>query len=163
MLTNRQPDSSTPRNKQRALRPAASDQGGFTLVELLVVVTITLIIAITAMASYTRFREHAKTMRTVGEIRGLEREIAAWVTEKASLPASLADLGRGSLLDPWGNNYVYNVSRTRTAYGQPINTDFDLFSTGPDGDFVDSIYDPPSEDDIIRGRDGAYAGMAPLY
>lgn len=138
------------------------NRSGFTLVELLIVVSIVAILAVTASASYTRFREHARTMRCIGEIRGLEREIAAWVTEKASLPAGLADFGRGDLRDPWGNPYMYGAP-TRTDFGFNINTDFDLYSKGFDTGSAASISDPLSEDDIIRGRDGAYAGLALKY
>jgi len=64
--------------------------------------------------------------------------------------------------DPWGNNYIYTVP-TREFVFVPINTDFDLYSKGTNADSVASIDDSLSEDDIIRGRDGSYVGLAINY
>lgn len=45
----------------------------------------------------------------------------------------------------------------------PINSDFDLFSSGPDGKSVPALTGGPSRDDIVRGSDGAYFGPAKDY
>ncbi len=48
-------------------------------------------------------------------------------------------------------------------FNTPLNTDYDLYSCGRDGKSAAPIDDPLSEDDIVRGRDGAYIGPASLY
>lgn len=136
---------------------------GFTLVEVLIVVVIIMMLSTIGFTGMTKFREAAKLSRCMNEIRSLEREITAWAIDKASMPASLNDIGRASLRDPWGNNYVYNIPTTRTFAGPPINTDFDLYSKGPNGIYVDSIDGVGSEDDVIRGRTGNYVGLAIKY
>jgi general secretion pathway protein G len=45
----------------------------------------------------------------------------------------------------------------------PINSDFDLFSPGPDGKSTGPLTAKASRDDIVRGSDGAYVGPAKDY
>jgi general secretion pathway protein G len=45
----------------------------------------------------------------------------------------------------------------------PINSDFDLFSAGPDGRSVGPLTAKASRDDIVRGSDGAFVGSAKDY
>lgn len=141
---------------------AANDNCGFTLVELMIALVIIMMLATIAITNFARFREDARVTRCMNEIRTLEREITAWSIDKASLPANLGDIGRTNMRDPWGGNYVYSVP-TRTYVGDPINTDFDLYSKGPNGLYVDSLDEPESEDDVIRGRTGNYVGLAIKY
>lgn len=160
MRTNCQPDRSPPRKEMIPLRMVTDDRSGFTLVELLLVVGIISVLSMVALAAFSEFRNKAKIYRCMGEIRGLEKQITAWATEKGSYPASLADIGRDTLRDPWGNPYIYSPP-TRKDFGLPINTDFDIYSKGTNSDtVVASIRDPASGDDIIRGRDGSYVGLA---
>ena len=45
----------------------------------------------------------------------------------------------------------------------PINTDFDLYSKGPDGKSATALTAKISQDDIIRANDGQYIGRASEY
>jgi general secretion pathway protein G len=45
----------------------------------------------------------------------------------------------------------------------PLNSDYDLFSRGKDGLSKPAITDPVSLDDVIRGNDGAFLGLAAKY
>jgi general secretion pathway protein G len=42
----------------------------------------------------------------------------------------------------------------------PINSDFDLFSPGPDGDWVGPLTAQESQDDILRANNGDFVGPA---
>jgi general secretion pathway protein G len=42
----------------------------------------------------------------------------------------------------------------------PINSDFDLYSMGPDGQSMPTLNAPVSRDDILRANDGAFYGIA---
>jgi general secretion pathway protein G len=42
----------------------------------------------------------------------------------------------------------------------PINSDYDLYSMGPDGASAPPLTAKASHDDIIRASDGAYVGVA---
>ena len=45
----------------------------------------------------------------------------------------------------------------------PINTDYDLYSMGKDGQSAPALTAQKSRDDIIRANDGAYIGPAAGY
>jgi len=162
MQTPRRPDCTTPRNGPAGLRMAAQDLRGFTLVEMLIVVAIIMIIMALAVPTFGKIKNQAKISRCMSEIRGLEREIAAYATEKGSYPPGLADINRGELRDPWGTLYSYSAP-TREDVGVRINTDYDLYSKGENGTNAPSINDALSDDDVIRGDDGAYVGLAIKY
>jgi general secretion pathway protein G len=48
-------------------------------------------------------------------------------------------------------------------FGDPLNSDYDLYSCGKDGKSAPSIDDPLSRDDVVRGRDGAFIGRASQF
>src|SRR4051812_19790005 len=99
--------------------------------------------------------ERAKVARAIGGIHAMQIEIDG----QDSLPASLADIGRDQLLDPWGNAYVYNRFPDRThgvppgarrdRFLVPINTYYDLYSMGADGASVVALTAKKSQDDVI--------------
>ena len=45
----------------------------------------------------------------------------------------------------------------------PLNTDFDLYSKGPDGASQKPLNAEASRDDIVRANNGAYVGKAEDY
>ena len=46
---------------------------------------------------------------------------------------------------------------------KPINTDFDLFSMGQNGDYSKRLDNKKSADDIVRASNGEYVGLASEY
>ncbi len=72
------------------------------------------------------------------------------------------------MLDPWGQAYRYFNIMTAKGKGNlrkdkalnPINSDFDLYSMGKDGDSKLPLTPKVSHDDIIRARDGKFIGLA---
>ena len=46
---------------------------------------------------------------------------------------------------------------------KPINTDFDLFSMGKNGDYSKRLDNKKSADDIVRASNGEYVGLASEY
>lgn len=141
---------------------------GFTLVELVVVSAILGVLVLLVVPSYNHFVEGVKLSRCSAEIRGLEKDIYAYSLDRNVLPASLGDVGRGGLLDPWGNAYQYvNIEKggmpRKGLFGADLNEDFDLYSVGKDGlsDPTASIWDSP--DDIVRAGNGGWVGLAEKY
>ena len=45
----------------------------------------------------------------------------------------------------------------------PLNSTYDLYSKGKDGDSQSPLTAPASRDDIIRANDGGYIGVASGY
>lgn len=146
---------------------------GLTLIELLVVVAILGTLVGIAIPVYTHQIEKARITKAIAEIAIIQREIAAYKGEESDnfLPKTLDDIGRGNLLDPWDNPYQYLNFAITTAKGAwrkdrflvPLNTDYDLYSMGKDGQTFPPLTAAPSYDDIVRANDGAYIGLASEY
>jgi general secretion pathway protein G len=45
----------------------------------------------------------------------------------------------------------------------PLNTDYDLYSMGKDGQTQAPLTSSVSDDDVIRANDGGYVGLAEQY
>jgi type II secretion system protein G len=143
---------------------------GFTLIELLMVIAIIACLSVIALSSFSNVQDRARSSRAMSEIRILEKEITAYTTDKAVYPPTLFAFGRANagtpdvstLLDPWKQPYIYTLVPARTNGVDEINHDFDIYSKGPDMVSAGgSIND--DEDDIIRGTDGAFVGIAKRY
>lgn len=144
---------------------------GFTLIELLVVVALIGVLATMSLNAFHLVKDRAKIAKASSDIRFLEKELLAWTSEKVVLPATLGLIGRGvdpnnplseNMHDPWGRPYVYTSTANRTWFGT-LNNDFDLYSIGVNGLTDNSIIHAHSQDDIIRGGDGAFCGPALRY
>lgn len=149
---------------RRALRRC----GGFTILELLIIVAIMLTIAAMAIPSLQSAIAYAKTSRAVVDLRTIGNEALMHKAQYGVAPNTLADIGYDKQLDPWGAPYQYlnfaNVNgkgkMRKDRFLVPINTYFDLYSMGPDGKSVSPITAQQSQDDIIMANDGAYVGVA---
>ena len=143
---------------------------GFTLLELLSGIAI---IAILSSIAFTAFNDQAskgEVTKAVMEIKSLANQISAYQVYHGGLPLTLADMGTDDMLDPWGNAYIYlpidgiasttrgDVRKDRNL--NPINTDFDLYSMGPDGETRKPLVTPQGKDDIIRAGSGSFYGIA---
>lgn len=81
--------------------------------------------------------------------------------ETASTPGNQP---RGRALGRGRNNGANVESQIRLdQFGDPLNSDYDLYSCGKDGKSTPSIDDPLSRDDVVRGRDGAFIGPASQF
>ena len=57
-----------------------------------------------------------------------------------------------------GGNVVGSARKDR--FLAPINSDYDLYSAGPDGRTRPPLQNPDSRDDVIRAADGSFYGIA---
>jgi general secretion pathway protein G len=143
----------------------ALDNRGFTLVELIAVSAILAILAALALPAYSKIKDQVRQVRAMEEIRGLEKGLSAHAVEHGGVyPERLEDAGLGTPLDPWGNKYIYHPARAAVQRyyldsSQPINTDYDLYSTGVDGQTDLDIDADVSRDDIVRTGDGGFVGI----
>jgi len=154
-------------------RPAfESCPRGFSLVELTIVIGIIMTLAAIAIPSFFQALAAARYAKAVGDITTMETDIVTYeASNGGALPNTLTDIGRSDLRDPWGNPYVYtnyaiaankNLIR-KDRFLHPMNSDYDLFSAGVDGQWKPPITDKVSHDDIIRASDGAYIGLASQF
>jgi general secretion pathway protein G len=144
---------------------------GFTLVELLITVSIILTIAALAVPNLLSAMNQARIAKAVGDIHAIGTDIEGYELINRVYPNTLADIGYGNFNDPWGNPYQYFNFAGAQGKGKmrkdrflvPINTFFDLYSMGPDGKTVAPLTAQASHDDIIWANDGDYVGLASDY
>lgn len=144
-----------------------SRMAAFTLVELLLAMAIVAVLAMIAIPSYAEYVDRGRVAQAEGDIVQIEVAIAQFVSDHGSLPNALTDLNGVKLTDPWGNAYQYLNLGTKGAVGQarkdkslvPINSDYDLYSAGKDGQSVPPLPAKVSQDDVVRGRNGAFVGL----
>ena len=139
------------------------------MIELLAVLAIISALATIAIPAVQDAVERARVARAIGDIRALETDLEGL----DSLPPDLASVGRGSMLDPWGNPYQYLRFPTRghgvpqgarrDRFLVPVNTSYDLYSMGPDGASQAPFSAKASRDDIVRANDGGYIGLASRF
>ncbi len=142
----------------------------FSLIELLIVVALIGIISSIAYPSYVEYIEKARTATAIGDITKLDLQMVNYFAKKVAYPASLDELGPVPI-DPWGNQYQYLNISTVKGVGKvrkdknlvPINSDYDLYSMGPDGKSVSPLTAKHSRDDIVRGNNGGFIGIAIDY
>lgn len=141
----------------------------FTLIELLSVMVIIGLLSGISIPKLSRSIENARVTRAIGDLRALSQELAPL----DSMPATLAAMGRASLLDPWGRPYVYykfppvvppaTPSGAREdRFSVPINSRFDIYSLGPDGQSAASLTAAVSRDDVVYSSEG-FIGLAIKY
>jgi general secretion pathway protein G len=115
--------------------------------------------------------ESARVARAVGDIVAVEDDIAGYNASNGKLPNTLADIGRDTLLDPWGSPYQYlnfanGVSKSQMRKDRflvPINSDYDLYSMGQDKQSKPPLTANMSQDDVVRANDGSFVGLASTY
>jgi general secretion pathway protein G len=146
-------------------------QKAFTLIELMIVLSIIGILSALALPSYMDYIDKVEGNQAVQDIARIGKALDSYYFDNGSYPDSLAELGMDDWLDPWGNPYQYlNIANTK-GKGKlrkdrnlvPINSDFDLYSMGPDGRSVGPLTAKHSRDDIIRAGNGSFIGVAEDY
>ncbi len=130
----------------RLLLPAISrSRAGYTLVEIMVVLTIIAVLAGSVMVLVNRSLEFGKTTRAESDVQAVSSALKAYQTRNYVYPSSQQGLEalvkRPSSqpvprrwiqlldevpIDPWGNPYQYRNPGKRNP------KDFDLYSFGPD-------------------------------
>ncbi len=97
--------------------------------------------------------------------------INRYTTQNNGPPPDLATIGFDTLLDPWGHPYAYLSFTGLKGVGMvrkdknlvPINTQYDLYSLGADGQSKPPLTAPVSKDDVILANDGNFIGLASNY
>ena len=148
---------------------ATDERRGFTLIELLIVTAIIGGLASVAMPNFAAAVERTRIVRAIGDIRAMQQSITEFQFIEDRYPTTLAEIGLGQKLDPWGNAYVYLLhdpppKKTQGArkdrFLTPVNSDYDLCSVGIDGATQPAFTARVSHDDVVRANDGGFVGLA---
>jgi general secretion pathway protein G len=154
-----------------ATRPGQHLASGMTLLELMFAIAIVGVLAAVAVPTWHARVEKLKIDTAIADIAGIHLAIQRHVAANYIPPADLATIGQAGKLDPWGNPYVYLSFTGLKGKGQmrkdknlvPINSQYDLYSMGPDGQSVPPLTAKKSRDDIVLANDGGFIGPASDY
>ena len=145
---------------------------GLTTIELMVVLAIIAVLASIGIPKYQDYRERLLVSKAIIDIRAINVKVRNYMRDNQTPPNSLAEVGSGSDLDPWGRPYQYQrLQGVKGVAGKarknknlvPINTDFDLYSLGKDGQSQGPLTAKASRDDVILANDGRFVGLASDY
>jgi general secretion pathway protein G len=146
---------------------------GYGLLELMVTLVIVSLLVSVALPGYDTFAQRAKVAAAIGDIGEISLAVEQFrLRNDDRIPLALDELGIPIDLDPWGRPYEYlNIPAAGPGKGglrkdgklNPLNTDFDLYSRGRDGDSKGPLSAKASRDDIVRANNGAFIGLGQDY
>ena len=143
---------------------------GLTLIEIMIALAVIATLTGIAVGVYGNVTERSKVAKAIADLQVMDGEIAAFEGERGRLPNSLAEIGHSSLRDPWGNPYEYfdfttgpEGNRRKDRNLVPINSTYDLYSKGRDGQTAAPLTASSGQDDVVRANDGGFYGLASTY
>lgn len=146
---------------------------GFGLIELVVTLVVATMLVTLAIPSYQRQVTRAKVSAAIGDIAKLSLAVESFrLNNNDRIPLTLEEMGVPVPLDPWGRPYEFlNIPAAGGGVGalrkdgklNPLNTDFDLYSVGKDGESAGPLSAGQSRDDIVRANNGAFIGLGEDY
>ncbi|KKK85545.1 hypothetical protein LCGC14_2772230, partial [marine sediment metagenome] len=142
------------------------NQAGFTLLELMATVVLVFIITIFATPWYGDFVHRARVTHAIGDIGEIQIKAQTFDLNNRRYPTNLAELGMDGLLDPWGAPYQFlsfdgiegNGPKRKNRDMVPVNTQFDVYSMGPDGETASPFTSTLGRDDVVMAGDGTFFG-----
>jgi general secretion pathway protein G len=140
---------------------------GMSLLELTMAIGVVALVASVAVPSVDAYLNRGKAAHAIGDIGTISIQLYRWQSNTRKFPETLAEAGLTKFVDPWGNPYQYvNVATAkpgavrRDRNGTPLNSDFDLYSMGPDGRTETRLNEGKARDDIVRANNGQFVGVA---
>ncbi|WP_034638887.1 type IV pilin protein [Desulfofalx alkaliphila] len=114
------------------------NQGGFTLMEVMVVLLIMGVLVAIAMPGFSGQVEKARVSRTMAELKSMQTLVELYNLEHSEYPKAeqfkelMAENGLGDIKDPWDREYSYTLN----------GKGYIILSHGPsgEGDAADNIY-----------------------
>jgi general secretion pathway protein G len=139
-------------------------------VELALALAIAGVLAAISVPAYNAYLERTRIKTAILDIRRIETLVEAYELQWEAYPPSLSDVDAANVRDPWGNPYAYlriqggglkgKSQLRKDKFLNPLNSDFDLYSKGPDGDSKGPLNAKASHDDVVRANNGGFVGRA---
>ena len=141
---------------------------GFSLVEMILVLAIFGVLLAFGIPVYQRYIERSRLIEATTQLSTISKAVKAHERANGALPANLNAVADIPRTDPWGRDYQYFNLHAVAGNGMarkdkklaPLNSDFDLYSKGKDGESQENLGHATSRDDVVRARDGAFIGTA---
>ena len=154
-----------------SVRAPSAARRGFTIIELGLVLALLGVLMGLAIPGWNSWKDKARTKQATEDIIAISVVIDQHLADTGTLPADLAAISRDGLKDPWGRGYEYlpligvkgNGKARKDHSLVPLNSDYDLYSKGPDGASVGPLTAKASRDDILRANNGRFVGPASMY
>jgi general secretion pathway protein G len=127
-------------------RSSAKSRRGFTLMEMLIVLSIIALLMGMAIFNLTGFKESAQRQKVDADILTIKEELSLYQLNSGSLPTTEQGLkalvtrptvepipqnwhacAKEETMDPWNHPYQYRTPAKKSS------EEYDLFSMGPDG------------------------------
>lgn len=150
-----------------------SRSAGFTVLELMMALVVVSLLLAVGMPTYRGIVLQQSIKQCVRDLLMIAGEVEKYRTVHFKPPESLDELPNVPRTDPWGHGYRYlNFnSPDKSVKGKirkdhnlhPLNSEFDLYSIGPDGKSSPPLTARGSRDDVIWARDGSFVGVAADY
>jgi general secretion pathway protein G len=123
---------------------------------------------------YSNTLYKARVNQAISKVAIMGQKIEDFMIDSGRLPNDLNEIGEPNATDPWGNPYeylvIFGLDKTeiegkwrKDRFLIPLNTDFDLYSSGKDGVSKAPLTSEDSWDDIVRANNGGYVGLAHKY
>lgn len=135
--------------------------------EFVYAIGVIAIVASVSVSGVSAYENRARAARAIGDIGTISVQLYRWQSNTRKFPETLAEAGLNGFVDPWGHPYRYvNVATAKSGdvrhdrNSRPLNTDFDLYSMGPDGGTGSQLDEEKTRDDIVRANDGQFIGAA---
>jgi general secretion pathway protein G len=141
---------------------------GFTLLELMIATAVVALMLSIAVPTYLARLERVRVGRAVTDLTEIAGAVERYRTaHDFKLPLSLDALTNIPRTDPWERPYEYlnfadddAGAKIRKDHNlHPLNSEFDLYSMGEDGESNAPLTAKASRDDVIWARDGAFIGL----
>jgi general secretion pathway protein G len=146
----------------------------FTLIEALIIVAILGTLLTLLVPNINSLILKGKNTKAASDIASISRKIEDYFLDNGNYPETLTDIGIVDLQDPWKNPYQYLVifgKKKNEVDGKwrkdrflvPLNSDFDLYSSGKDEKSTPPLTAKDSWDDTVRANNGEFIGLGSKY
>ena len=142
---------------------------GFPLIEIVIVCGLIGTLSMIIVPRLLGYTQKNRDLQAIVDITKISLDFDQYIMDYGTPPDSLAEVGADGMRDPWGRPYEYLKIADSTDPGMegrrrkdhslvPVNSDYDLYSMGPDGRTGAPFTDSKARDDIVRASNGGYIG-----
>ncbi|HEY5703492.1 MAG TPA: prepilin-type cleavage/methylation domain-containing protein [Gammaproteobacteria bacterium] len=136
--------------------------------EMVMTVSVVLLMFALVIPAAREIVNKTRSDNVVVDLEKIQTDISDFMLINRRLPDSLTEIYGDIPRDPWGNEFNYlNIADgdesvkfkvRKYKFIKNLNSDYDLFSEGIDGESVQPLTGKSSHDDIVRAKNGLYIG-----